>query len=133
MHTISLKTKGFTDIINITEKVQEVVTKSGKKEGVVHIFAVGSTVGLTTIETDSNLYEDFKEALEKFAPYKKKWRHEKTWGEDNGASHIRATLTGTSLTVPFKGGQLLNGQWQKIVFIDFDTRGRTREIVISIT
>lgn len=132
MRTISVKTKGFTDIIDITDHIQKVISAQKLSDGVAHLFVVGSTAGLTTIENDPNLYEDFKEVFENIAPYKKDWQHHKTWGDDNGATHIRASLVGPSLTVPFHNKKLLNGTWQKIVLIDFDTSPRTREVVISL-
>ena len=132
MKTISVNTKGLTDIVDITDLVQKEVDNQKTKDGVVNLFVVGSTVGLTTIENDPNLYEDFKEVLEKIAPYKKDWKHHQTWGDDNGAAHIRASLIGPSLTIPFQNGKLLNGTWQKIVLIDFDTRGRERQVIIII-
>ncbi|MBI2051350.1 YjbQ family protein [Candidatus Roizmanbacteria bacterium] len=132
MKSFSVKTKGWTDIIDVTDDVQNFVDESGKKTGVVSLFAVGSTVALTTIENDPNLYEDLKEVLEKLTPYKKDWKHHKTWGDDNGAAHLRASLFGPSLTVPFEDGSLKLGTWQKIVLIDFDTRARTRDVIVSI-
>lgn len=134
MRKIAVKTKGLTDIVEITEKVQAILDEQNEKQGIVNIFGIGSTVGVTTIEADPNLYKDLSEALEQFSPVKKKWRHNETWaeGDDNGASHIRSSIFGTSLTVPFENKQLILGTWQKIVLIDFDTRPRSREIVVTI-
>jgi secondary thiamine-phosphate synthase enzyme len=132
MTKITVKTKGFTDILDITGEVEKIVEKQKVKDGLVNIFAVGSTVGVTTIEADPNLYKDLTEALEQFAPMKKKWRHGATWGEDNGASHIRSSIFGTSLTIPFSDKKMALGTWQKIAFIDFDTTARTREVVVTI-
>ena len=132
MKTFSIKTKGLTDAIDITEKVQDSLPKN--KNGLVNVFVKGSTASISIIEGDPNLYEDLKEALEVFSPYKKDWKHHQTWeNDDNGASHLRATMFGPSETVPFQDGKLLLGQWQRIVLIDFDTGPRTREVVITQT
>ena len=132
MKNISIKTNGWTDIIDITNLVQKEVDEQDERNGIAHLFVMGSTVGLTTIEHDENLYSDFKEVLEQLAPYKKDWKHNKTWGDDNGASHIRASLVGPSLTIPFQNKKLKVGIWQKIVLIDFNTEPRTREVIITI-
>lgn len=132
MKRLTIKTKGWTDIIDITDEVQNEINELQKAEGLVHLFVIGSTASLTTIESDENLFEDVVDVLEQLAPYKKNWKHHKTWRDDNGAAHIRATLIGPQLTVPFFKGKLLLGTWQKIVLIDFDTRPRTREIIINV-
>lgn len=133
MKTFSVKTKGLTDVIDITKKVQESLPKNNVKEGVVTVFIKGSTAAIAVIEGDPNLYEDMREVLENIAPYKKDWKHHKTWGDDNGAAHIRATMFGPSETIPYDAGKLLLGQWQRIVLIDFDTGPRTREIIVSFS
>ncbi len=129
MKTFSVSTKGHTDVIDISTRIESLLPKS--KSGVVTVFVSGSTAAISAIEADPNLYEDLKDVLEKIAPYKKDWKHHKTWGDDNGAAHIRATIFGPSETIPFENGKLLLGQWQKIVLIDFDTGPRTREVIVS--
>lgn len=131
MRTFSVKTKGFTEIINITSFVRKEVEREKIDEGIVFLFVLGSTAALTTIEDDENLYRDLKEMLEKIAPYKRDYYHHQTWGDDNGASHLRASLFGPSLIVPVKNNKLYLGTWQRIVLIDFDTAPREREIVID--
>lgn len=131
MIVLSFKTKGFTDIIDITDEVQKKIRENGFEEGVVHLFVLGSTAGLTTIEADENLYQDLKEILEKIIPYKKNYHHHQTWGDDNGAGHLRASLFGPSLSLPVKSGKIFLGTWQRIVLIDFDTRERVRELIIT--
>ncbi|MBM3282914.1 YjbQ family protein [Candidatus Gottesmanbacteria bacterium] len=126
-----IKTKGDTDIIDITNKVSEIVSQEKVSAGVVNVFVKGSTAVLTTIEADENLYNDLREVLEKIIPVKKDWRHHQTWGDDNGGSHLRAAFFGPSLTVPVTDGKLILGTWQKIVLIDFDTTPRQREITVS--
>ena len=133
MRKITVKTKGFTDIIDITEEIAKLISKANFTEGTLHLFVVGSTASLTTIENDPNLFKDLKEVLEAIAPYKKDWYHHKTWGDDNGASHIRASLIGPSLSVPVVNGKLFVGTWQRIVLIDFDTKPREREILLSFS
>lgn len=129
--TLSYNTKGLTDVIDITHDVEKHLEKN--KSGIVNVFVKGSTASIAVIEGDPNLYEDMRESLEIFAPYKKDWKHHQTWeGDDNGASHLRATIYGPSETIPFQDGKLVLGTWQRVVLIDFDTRPRTREVVVSI-
>lgn len=129
---ISLSSKGFTEMFNITEKVDKLVKKSGIKDGIVTVFIPGSTGGITTIEYESGLIADLPEMFEKLIPYKAGYEHDATWGDANGGSHLRASLMGPSLTVPFNSGEMTLGTWQQIVFIDFDTKPRRREIIIQI-
>ena len=129
----SIQTKGHNDIIDIISQVEEKVKESKVKEGICLISCPGSTCGITTIEYEPNLIEDFKEFLEKLAPSDKDYRHDKTWGEKNGQSHLLSALFKPFLTLPIENGKLLLGQWQQIVFCDFDSRGRKREIIIKIT
>lgn len=130
MKTLSVTTKGSTDVTDVTKRIEDLLPKN--KNGVVNVFVKGSTAAISIIEGDPNLYEDMKEALEDFAPYKKNWKHHQTWGDDNGAAHLRATLFGPSETIPFENGKLILGQWQRVVLIDFDTRARTREVVLNV-
>ncbi len=130
---IEFETQGHTDILNITEQVQGIVTESGCQEGQALIFSVGSTGAISTVEYEPGLVnKDVAEMFDIFSPYKKGYAHNETWGDDNGAAHLRSTLTGTSFTVPFQDGGLLLGTWQQIVLIDFDTRKRTREVVVQV-
>jgi secondary thiamine-phosphate synthase enzyme len=130
--TISLTTRGNTDIHDITDLVQNVVGGQGLSEGNVTLFVPGSTGGLTTIEYEPGLLKDLPEAFERLAPSGKRYHHDDTWGDGNGHSHVRAALLGPSLVVPFSSGKLLLGTWQQIVFIDFDVRARKREIVVQV-
>jgi secondary thiamine-phosphate synthase enzyme len=132
-HDIQFSTKGQTDIIDITDHIQKVLAKTGKQEGQVFLFAVGSTTGLSTIEYEPGLVNhDIAESLEIWAPYKKHYQHTQTWGDDNGGAHVRSTIVGPSLHVPFVDGQLTLGTWQQIVFLDFDTRPRQRKVVVQV-
>lgn len=131
---IELNTKGRTDIIDLTGRVQEIVTADGAQEGNVLVFAVGSTAAVTTIEFEPGLVKtDLVRWFEKLAPYGEEYAHHNTWGDDNGAAHLRASLVGPSLMVPFSRGRLLLGTWQQIVLIDFDTRPRARRVAVQIT
>lgn len=127
-----LSTKGNIDIIDITNDVRNEIKKSKIQSGIVTVFIPGSTGGITTIEYEPGLVEDVKEFYSKLIPYGKDYAHHNTWGDDNGSSHIQSMLQKTSLTVPFNDRKLLSGQWQQIVFIDFDTRPRDRTLVLQI-
>jgi secondary thiamine-phosphate synthase enzyme len=129
---IKLNTRGHTDIIDITEQVAQVVGDSELKDGIVTIFVPGATGGVTTIEYEPGLVHDLQQALERIAPYDMEYKHHERWGDDNGSSHIRASLLGPSLTVPFTSQDLLLGTWQNLIFIDFDTRSRAREIILQL-
>ena len=129
---ISLSTKGFSDIHDLTARVEQVVAKSGIKNGIVCVFAVGSTASVSTIEYEPALSEDFRDQLEKFAPHTMRTRHSETWGDDNGFSHIRATFMGPGLTVPVHDGSLVLGTWQQIVLIDHDNRPRSRKVFVQV-
>jgi len=109
------------------------VAKSGIKDGVVTVFNVGSTAGITTTEYEPGLANyDLEAAFEKIAPKDGRYEHEETWHDDNGHAHVRASLLGPSLSVPVIDGRLTLGTWQQIILIDFDTRPRTRGIVLQI-
>ncbi len=128
----SISTKGFNDIIDITEKISQEVEKSGVKEGLCLVSCPGSTCGFTTIEYESGLVEDLKETLEKIAPMSDDYQHCKRWGDCNGYAHIRSALMRPFITLPIENRKLLLGTWQQVVFIDFDNRPREREISIKI-
>lgn len=130
--SIKLKSKGETDIIDITDKVSDSVASSKVKDGIVTIFVSGSTAGLTTIEYESGLVQDTKQAFEVIAPRKGEYHHNLRWQDGNGFSHVRAAMLGPSLSVPFSNKRLHLGTWQQIVFIDFDNRPRSREIIVQI-
>ncbi|AQT68487.1 secondary thiamine-phosphate synthase enzyme [Anaerohalosphaera lusitana] len=130
---IKIATKGNCDIVNISEEVANAVADSGIKNGIVCVFNVGSTAGVTTIEYEPGLVNyDIEAAFERIAPENIRYEHEETWHDDNGHSHVRASLLGPSLTVPFTSGQMTLGTWQQLVLIDFDTRARTRTVVCQI-
>ena len=129
---ITLTTKGNTDIIDITGRAQKQLNECGLREGQVTFFAQGSTAAFTTMEFESNLAEDIKRLFENIAPEDAEYAHHMTWGDHNGHSHLRASLLGPSLTVPFKDKRFTLGTWQQIVFIDFDTSSRNRKLIMQI-
>lgn len=131
--TIALSTSGHADIHDITAEAQEVISRHGVREGQLLLFVPGSTGGLTTVEYEPGLLKDLPEVFERLAPSNQRYHHDDTWHDGNGHSHVRASLLGPSLVVPFSGGKLLLGTWQQIVFIDFDNRSRSRQIVAQIT
>lgn len=130
---LQIKTKGNNEVINITDEVVTTVSKSGIKDGVVTVFNVGSTAGITTTEFEPGLVNyDLETLFEKIAPANISYEHEKTWHDDNGHAHVRASLLGPSLSVPIIDGRLTLGTWQQIILIDFDTRSRTRTVICQI-
>jgi secondary thiamine-phosphate synthase enzyme len=130
---ITLNSKGNCDIIDITPQVKEHLAQSGVSNGTATIFVTGSTAGVTTIEYEPGLQADFKAAWERIAPENIPYEHNERWGDGNGFSHIRASILGASLVVPFKDKKLLLGTWQQIVLTDFDNRPRSRQIIVQIT
>ncbi len=129
---LELTTKGFSDILDITAFVEQVVGESGVKEGLVNVSVIGSTASVSTIEYEPALVEDVKEQLEKLIPHTLASRHSATWGDDNGFSHIRATLMGPSITVPIAEARTVLGTWQQIVVIDHDNRPRQRRVRVQV-
>ena len=129
---LELATKGFSDILDITASVEQSVGESGVREGIVNVSVIGSTASVSTIEYEPALVEDVKEQLEKLIPHTLASRHSATWGDDNGFSHIRATLMGPSMTLPVAEGRAVLGTWQQIVVIDHDNRPRKRRIRIQV-
>jgi secondary thiamine-phosphate synthase enzyme len=129
---IALQSKGNCDIIDITSQVAKNVEESGVNSGIVTLFIVGSTAGITTIEYEPNLVSDFKNMWDRVIPQSIPYAHDKTWGDGNGHSHVRASLLGASLIIPFVNKRLTLGTWQQIIFVDFDNRPRSRKIIIQM-
>jgi secondary thiamine-phosphate synthase enzyme len=129
---IHLKTKGFSDIHDVTQKVTGIIRQADVREGFCHIFVVGSTASVSTMEFEPALVKDIKEKLEEFASKEMHSHHSQTWGDDNGFSHIRATFMGPGITVPVRDGKPILGTWQQIVVIDHDNRPRDRHVVIQV-
>lgn len=129
---IRLRTKGETDLVDITAEVGESVRGSGISSGIVTVFIPGSTAGVTTIEYESGAIQDFREAIDRIAPRNIRYHHDARWGDGNGYSHVRAAIQGASLTVPFSSSELLLGTWQQIIVVDFDNRPRSRDVILQI-
>jgi secondary thiamine-phosphate synthase enzyme len=130
--SFAVKTKGETDIINITTEVESIIRKSSMNSGIATLFISGSTAGITTIEYESGLVNDLKDAYERLAPRRNHYEHNARWGDGNGFAHIRASFTGQDMSVPFSRGKLLLGTWQQIIIIDFDNRARNRDITVQL-
>jgi len=129
---LEVATKGDGDTVDITRRVEDAIARSGVKTGIVALFVVGSTAGLTTIEFEPGAVADLGRAFEKIAPRNAEYQHHLRWGDDNGHSHVRAALMGPSLVVPFTQGRLAIGTWQQVILVDFDTRPRQREVIAQI-
>lgn len=129
---LSIRTRGEEDIQDITDKVAEAIAETKLKNGVVTIFVPGSTGALTTIEYEPGLLKDFPNMLGRIAPKNLMYEHEKRWHDGNGHSHVRASLLGPSLTVPFVKGNLTLGTWQQIIFIELDIHSRLRNLILQI-
>ena len=129
---ISLQTKGECDIIDITPQVEQQVADTGISNGTVTLFIAGSTAGISTIEFEPGLISDFQSMWERNIPQNIPYNHNRTWGEGNGHSHVRASLLGASLVIPLADKRLTLGTWQQIVLIDFDNRPRSRQIILQI-
>ena len=130
--TISIGTKGYCDIVDVTHEVQKVINENGLKEGNALVFIPGATAGVTTIEYEPGLLKDYPQFFEKLIPSNAKYAHDETWDDANGFSHIRSSLQGASLTVPFSNTKLMLGTWQQIVLVDFDNRSRKRKVIIQL-
>jgi secondary thiamine-phosphate synthase enzyme len=129
---INLSTQGENDIIDITNNVKKILLESQLKNGIITLFVVGSTAAITTIEFESGLTKDFPNMLERIAPNDTEYEHDKTWHDGNGHAHVRASLIGPSLTIPFINGETSLGTWQQIVFVELDTSSRERKVVAQI-
>ncbi|HDP94203.1 MAG TPA: YjbQ family protein [Candidatus Aminicenantes bacterium] len=128
---IQFQTDTHHRMVDITTRVEEALDQSGMCEGMVLIFVIGSTGALSTIEYEPGLQSDFPELMQKLIPEELDYQHNKTWGDGNGHSHLRATLLGPSLTVPVVDGKLVLGTWQQIVFLEFDNRSRSRRLLVQ--
>lgn len=135
IETISffVNTKGNCHIIDITDEVQQEISAKDFVEGQALVFVNGATAGITTIEYEPGLLQDYPEFFEKIIPSNKNYKHNDTWHDGNGHSHVRASLQGASFIVPFKEGKLLLGTWQQIILVDFDNRERRRSIIVQLT
>ncbi len=131
-HTIKLTSSGENDIIDITTEADQVIRASRLRDGIVTIFVSGSTAAVTTIEYEPGLMKDFPKMLDRLVPSHIEYEHNNTWHDGNGHSHIRASLIGPSLTIPFKDRALMLGTWQQIALIEMDTRPRERNVILQV-
>jgi secondary thiamine-phosphate synthase enzyme len=129
---IQIKSRGEDDVIDITEPTLKAIKESNLKNGIVTVFVSGSTAAVTTIEYEPGLRNDFPKMLDRIIPRDIEYEHDKTWNDGNGHSHVRASLVGPSLTIPFKDETLLLGTWQKVVLLEMDTRQRERQVILQI-
>lgn len=129
---IAIQSRGNCDVIDITAQTARIVQESEVNSGIVTLFVVGSTAGITTIECEPNLVSDFKNMWERVMPRSIPYEHDRTWGDGNGHSHVRASTLGASLVIPFVDKRLTLGTWQQIVLVDFDNRPRSRRIAVQI-
>ena len=130
--SITLKTSARDEVIDVTEKVREIVSKSKIREGLACVFVVGSTAAVTTVEHEPGLVADMRDAMDRLYPKSNDYEHHQRWGDGNGHSHIRASFVGPSLTVPIVDGNLVLGTWQQIVLLEFDNKPRSREVAVQI-
>jgi secondary thiamine-phosphate synthase enzyme len=130
--TFTVRSQGFSEVRDISEAVQQIVSRSGIKKGLVNVTALGSTASVSTIEYDPALIEDLRELLERLVSRNLHSRHSATWGDDNGFSHLRATLMGPGITLPVSDGAVLLGTWQQVVLIDHDNRPRERQVHVQV-
>jgi secondary thiamine-phosphate synthase enzyme len=128
---LHLSTKGNTDIVDITQDVQQKLSESKLMKGTVTVSVIGSTGSLTTCEYEPGLVQDLKDFFQKIIP-SGHYCHDQAWGDGNGHAHLRASLLGPSLTIPFCDARLVLGTWQQIIFLDFDNRARQRKIVLQL-
>ncbi len=129
---IEVRTRGNDDIVDITDNLVKAVEHSKIRHGIATVFVAGSTAAVTTMEYEPGLCKDFPTAMERLAPRDAPYAHEARWGDDNGHSHVRASLVGPSLTVPVVNGELALGRWQQVVLIDFDTHPRDRTVLVQM-
>jgi secondary thiamine-phosphate synthase enzyme len=131
-HTLRVKTRGHTDILNLTDEVARLVRDSAIANGIVNVFVPGSTAALTTVEYEDGLIADLRALFERLAPERADYQHNARWHDGNGYAHVRSAFVGPSLAIPFVKHEMLLGTWQQIVLVDFDNRARTREVIVQI-
>jgi len=127
-----IDTEGNCDILDITNLIKDGLDNSGIGNGTVTVFVPGSTAGVTTIEFESGAVNDLKEVFSRLVPENEFYAHNSRWGDGNGHSHIRASILGPSVSIPFSSSSLLLGTWQQVILVDFDNRPRKREIILQI-
>ncbi|MBF2007189.1 secondary thiamine-phosphate synthase enzyme YjbQ [Chlorogloeopsis fritschii PCC 9212] len=129
---ITISTKGHGDMHDLTDKVSQIIKKSGIKAGMVNVFNVGSTAAIGTIEFEPGLQKDLPQLLNKLIPPSREYGHEQTWHDGNGHSHLQATWLGPEITVPIRDSRLISGTWQQIFHLECDIKPRQRQIVVTV-
>jgi secondary thiamine-phosphate synthase enzyme len=129
---LQLKLRGDTQVENITKRVADAVSASRLAAGIAVVFIKHTTAAVMVIEDEPGIRADTKTIWERLIPPDSQWQHNTLNKDDNAHSHLRAHLQGCSVTVPFSGGSMLLGTWQQIVVVDFDTRARTRDLIIQL-
>lgn len=130
---VSVDTQGHCDVHDLTASLRQAIQRSGLREGQVLVFIPGSTAGVTTVEFEKGIVRDLQEFFESILPEGGHYHHHATWGDDNGASHLRAALLKPALPIPFRDGKPLLGEWQQLVLVDFDTEPRRRTVIFHLT
>ena len=130
--TLSFKTEGHADMLDISREVAKQVRQSGLENGIVTIFTPSSTSALTTVEYERGCLQDLRRLFDEILPADRDYSHNARWHDGNGHSHARSALLKTSLTVPFVDGNLTLGTWQQIIFVDFDNKSRRRELILQV-
>ena len=126
------KTRDEGEVVDMTREVREAVAASGMSDGLATVFVVGSTAAVTTMEFEPGLVSDFPEMMERVAPKSGvEYEYQRRWHDGNGHSHVKASLLGPSLSIPVVDGELVLGEWQQIVLVEFDVRPRTRKVVVQ--
>ncbi|GBF23607.1 putative secondary thiamine-phosphate synthase enzyme [Candidatus Gastranaerophilus sp. (ex Termes propinquus)] len=125
-------TRGFNDIIDITRQVADLVSRVKERNALVHVYTVGSTVSIITLEYEPGLVQDLPEILDEIAPINRVYHHDEKWHDGNGYAHIRSALLGNGITIPLVEGELMLGQWQQVILIDFDNKARSRQIIVQV-
>jgi len=129
----TISTKGFDDLINITKKVQDLITGFNIEDGIANITVSASTASLITLESEPGLVMDLPKLLDNIVPINKIYKHDNVWYEGNAHAHLKAVLLGNNLTLPVVSGKIELNNWQQIVLIDFDNKPRIRQIIVSVT
>ncbi len=130
---IQLQTTGHREMHNLTKDVARILNESRLRAGIVHVFNIGSTGAVGTIEFEPGLQEDLPAMLDKLFPPSRDYGHERAWHDGNGHSHLQATTLGPALTVPIRGGELVLGTWQQIFHLECDIKPRQRTIMVTVT
>jgi secondary thiamine-phosphate synthase enzyme len=130
--SLSLSTRADIDVHDITRELVRLVEQSDLNSGTLTVFCPSSTSALTTIEYEPGAVKDLKRMFEELVPSGRDYAHNAAWGDGNGHSHMRASLLGPSLTIPFIEKTLTLGIWQQVIYVDFDIRPRQRELVVQM-